>query len=211
MADLTRWQRLIFFGGSFDPPQVAHVVQPRYVMEKIGAQAILYVPAAISPHKLDRPPTPPQHRLAMLQLVLADQSHAVVLTDELDRFAATGRPSYTVDTLEALVPRLAPGASLRLLIGGDQLRSFDKWRDHRRIIELAPPVVMVRPPDTRDTLLDALPAGFDRDEWAARLIEIPQIEVSATEVRQRARDDRLFDHLVRPAVAEYIERHGLYR
>jgi nicotinate-nucleotide adenylyltransferase len=211
MVDLTPYRRLILFGGSFDPPQLAHVVQPRYVMERIGADALLYMPAAISPHKLDRPPTPPQHRLAMLQLALADQPHAVVLPDELDRFAATGRPSYTVETIEALLPRLHADATLRLLIGGDQLRRFDTWRDHRRIAALADPVVMVRPPDTRDTLLASLPAGFERDEWAGRLVEIPQIEVSATDVRERVQGDRLYDHLVRPAVAAYIEQHGLYR
>lgn len=211
MTDLRDYNHLIVFGGSFDPPQIAHVVQPRYVMDKLGAQVILYVPAAISPHKLDRKPASPEHRLAMLQLSLADQPHAVILADELERHAATGQPSYTIDTLEALRPRLRPGARLRLLIGGDQLRSFDQWKDHVRVVTLAEPVVMVRPPDTRQSLLDALPPGLDRTQWEPRLIEIPQIDVSATEVRQRAQDDRLYDHLVRPAVAEYIEQHGLYR
>lgn len=209
--DLTSYQRLLFFGGSFDPPQVAHVVQPRYVLEKLGFDAVLYVPAAVSPHKLDRPPTPAHHRLAMLRLALHDQPHALILTDELERFERTGRPSYTVETLESLRPRLAAGATLRLLIGGDQLPQFPRWREHERIIQLAEPLVMVRPPDTRDALLASLGSEREREAWSGRLVEIPQIDVSATMVRERASADRLFDHLVRPAVQAYIEEHGLYR
>ena len=212
--DLTAYRRPLLFGGSFDPPQVAHVVQPRYVMEKLAADVVLYIPAAQSPHKLDRPPTPPHHRLAMLHLSLDDQPHARILTDELERAAAyPGAPSYTIDTVAALLPRLGLGAQPRLLIGADQLRAFHRWKDWLRLVELAEPVVMVRPPDTRENLLNDLPAPLagDRHAWARRLIDTPVIDVSATDVRARAAADRLFDHLVRPAVAEYIAAHGLYR
>ncbi|MEX0745074.1 MAG: nicotinate (nicotinamide) nucleotide adenylyltransferase, partial [Phycisphaeraceae bacterium] len=180
--DLARCDKVIVFGGSFDPPHRAHVRLPRQVGEAIGADAVAYVPAARAPHKLDRTQTDATHRLAMLQAALADEPWAIVLTDELDR-ARDGRPSYTVDTLEALHRRL-PDAELRLLMGADQVRIFDQWHEAARVAELAEPVVLVRPPESAASLLASLPAG-EREVWAARLVEVDRIDVSSTQVRQR--------------------------
>jgi len=201
---------LILFGGSFDPPHVAHVILPMAVREAVGADAVAYVPAARAPHKLDRVQTDPAHRLAMLRLALSDAEHAVVLTDEIDR-AKGGQPSYTVDTLAALREKLRPGVTLRLLIGADQVRIFDQWREPRRIIELAEPLVMVRPPDTRDSLLASLPDEKTREEWASRLLDVPAMDVSSTEIRERVRRGEPIGGMVHPAVQRYILENDLYR
>lgn len=198
---------IIVFGGTFDPPTRAHVELPELARQRVGADLIAYVPAAQSPHKLDRPPTPPHHRLAMLRLALQASPHAVVLTDELDR-AADGRPSYTVDTLRALRDRL-PHVALRLLIGTDQVHAFDRWREPDEIVRLAEPLVMVRPPETRESLLAALPAS-SRETWAQRLVEIPPLPISATDVREHVAAGHCIRDLVPPAVADYIAEHGLY-
>ena len=208
MIDLTRCQRLIVFGGTFDPPHVAHVRLPLEVMRAIHADAVAYVPAARQPLKAGHGVSAPEHRLAMLRLALAEAPYAAILTDELER--GSDKPSYTVDTLEALRDRLGPTVEMRLLIGADQLRLFHKWRAVERVIELAEPAVMVRPPDTRDTLLDALPNGFDRSAWAARLVEVPPMDVSATQIRERVGAGKPIDDMVCPAVAAYIAKHRLY-
>ncbi len=199
--DLTRYRRPLIFGGSFDPPHLAHVALPKRVAEAIHADAVLYIPAGRAPHKLDRAQTAPAHRLAMLRLALADEPDAVILTEELDR-AVDGRPSYTIDTLEALRPRLAPDATMRLLIGTDQVKIFETWKDWQRIIELAEPVVMVRPPQTPRDLPEA---------WRDRVVEAPVVEVSSTQLRQRLAAGEPTRDLLHPAVADYIAEHGLYR
>jgi nicotinate-nucleotide adenylyltransferase len=206
-------RRVVIFGGSFDPPHRAHVELPRLVMTHVQAQAVAYVPSAVSPLKVPSV-TPAEHRLAMLRLALNEQAWATVLTDELDRAAAAppGAPSYTVDTLEALQQRW-PDTQMRLLIGADQLRQFDRWRSYRRVIELAEPVVMVRPPHTPESLLASLPkaAGFDVEQWRPRLVPTPLIDVSSTWIRQCVRDGLSIEAFVAPAVARYIREHGLYR
>jgi len=130
MTDLTRYNTVLLFGGSFDPPHRAHTALPRIVAERIGADVVAYLPAGRAPHKLDREQTDPRHRLAMLRLALQDEPGTIVLTDEIDR--APGEPSYTVDTLERLHGRVSPGTTLRLLFGGDQLHIFDTWRQPER-------------------------------------------------------------------------------
>lgn len=208
--DLTLCKRLLVFGGSFDPPHLAHVKLPRLVMQSLDADAIAYVPAARQPLKLDRPQTSALHRLAMLRLALADVPEAVVLTEEMDR-AGDGRPSYTVNTLRTIRHRLDAAAEMRLLIGADQLRLFDQWQSAGEVIALAEPVVMVRPPDTRATLLAGLPEGFDRTEWARRIITLPLMDINSTAIRQRVSRQLPVADMVDPRVQQYIDQHGLYR
>jgi len=203
-------QHIILFGGSFDPPHVAHVALPMAVRESIGADLVAYVPAAKAPHKLDKVQTDPAHRLAMLRLALRGVEHAAIVTDELDR-AADGRPSYTVDTLEALQSRLRPGARMRFLVGADQVRIFDKWREPDRVIQLAEPLVMVRPPDTKDSLLASLSDDSARAQWAPRLVDVPAVDISSTHIREGVARGESIKGMVHPEVARYIREHGLYR
>lgn len=207
--DLSRCQRLIVFGGSFDPPHLAHAKLPRLVLRAIDADAIAYIPAARQPLKLDQAQTPAIHRLAMLRLALADVPATIILTDEMDR-AGDGKPSYTVNTLQHLRHRLDSGAQMRLLIGADQLRLFDQWQSYEQVIALAEPVVMLRPPDTRETLLDQLPAGFDPGAWAQRIISVPQMQISSQAIRKRVSRRQTIADLVHPNVGTYIVEHGLY-
>ena len=214
--------KIIVFGGSFDPPHLAHVRLPGVVMQAISADAVAYVPTGVQPLKRHQSQTSAHHRLAMLELALADIPTACVLTDEIDRAGLSTDqdagdepsqvvPSYTVDTLEGLRQRLGPKVEMRLLIGGDNLRIFNRWHKPRRVIELAEPLVMVRSPDTREALLDSLPDGYDPHEWDARLIEVPRIDVSSTQIRQLVSKDQPISRLVAPAVEAYIDEHKLYR
>lgn len=206
--NLADCRRVILFGGSFDPPHVAHVALPMLAMAATGADAVAFIPAGQAPHKPSGSQTDALHRLAMLRLAVAEIPHAIVLTDEIDR-AADGRPSFTIDTLAALRGR-APDTKFRLLLGADMLRIFPTWREPQRIVELAEPLVMVRPPDTRDALLASLPAA-DRPRWSPRLLDLPQIDASSTQLRDRATRGESLAGLAPPAVEDYIRRHGLYR
>lgn len=207
--NLADCQRVLLFGGSFDPPHVGHLILPMLAMDQVGADIVAYIPAGSAPHKQDREQTSAEHRLAMLRLALADRPFLTVLTDEIDR-AADGKPSFTVNTLEALRERLGAGVDLRLLIGGDMLRNFDQWRQPDRILELCALAVMVRPPDTRDALLAALPAGFDRDEWSPRLLDLPQLDISSTLIRQRIRANKPIAGMTPVAVERYVGEYELY-
>ncbi|XAL99983.1 nicotinate (nicotinamide) nucleotide adenylyltransferase [Phycisphaeraceae bacterium D3-23] len=216
MQDLTGYNSILIFGGSFDPPHVAHTLLPRWVAHQLDIEAVAFIPAGRAPHKLDREQTDPQHRLAMVRLALTDESdavmglpEAVVLTDEIDR--DPGEPSYTVETLARLHERVGDDTTLRLLFGGDQLHIFGQWREPERVVALAEPVVMVRPPDTSASLLAALPDDDARALWAPRLIEVPRIDLSSTDIRRRIAQGQDTDGLVAPGVAAYIEAHGLYR
>ncbi len=204
-------RRILVFGGSFDPPHIGHVVLPMLAMEAIDADAVAYIPAASPPHKPDRELAPAADRLAMLQRAVADLGFAHVLSLEIDRAEQGIVPGYTVDTLEALRNELGPGPEFRLLIGGDMLRCFDTWRQPERVIEFAEPAVMVRPPDTSESLLSALPDGFEVADWRSRLVPLPQLDISATMIRERVRSGLPIRGLTFDSVEDYVFDQGLYR
>ncbi len=203
---------VLVFGGSFDPPTLAHVELPDAARRSLRALEVWYVPAGLQPHKLDRPAAPAHHRLAMLRLALDGLPWARVLEDELDRARlAPEAPTYTIDTLRALRARTPPHVRLRLLMGADQLPAFPRWRDPAGVVALAEPVVLLRPPATRESILASLPQGLEAGEWAPRLIEGPSLAISSTQARQRALSGRTLTGFVAPAVERYIQTHGLYR
>jgi len=208
----------LVFGGSFDPPHAAHVLQPKSVADAIGADRVLYIPAAKAPHKLGQTQTPAPHRLAMLRLALEYEPWAEISTLELDRAQANpGVPSYTVDTLIALKAQF-PERKLRLLIGSDQLMIFHQWKDWQTVVKLAEPAVMVRAPHaTAHDVLAQLPTELNAAEWAPRLVDpmdVPVMNMSSTEIRRQIskgiKNGKSIPW-VGSGVAAYIQEHGLYR
>jgi nicotinate-nucleotide adenylyltransferase len=202
--------RILLFGGTFDPPHRAHVELPAIVADELGCQRIVYVPAARNPLKTDEQPTPDEHRLAMLELAIRDLPHAEISTIELER----GGSSYFVETLEALRAQFGDEVDLRFLIGADQALAFKRWKDWQRILDLATPAVMQRPPYDTAAFAEQLADSFDEYEvqrWLSWMVETPMIDIRATEIRTRlARGEDVGDALD-PAVASYIREHELYR
>lgn len=202
--DATRAPALVF-GGTFDPPHRVHVRMATAAADCLGARAILVIPAAINPQRAASPPAPAADRRAMTLAAFADEPRARVLDLELERHG----PSYTIDTVRALHDQGA--APLRLLIGSDQALNFPTWRAWREVAELAPPAIVVRPPQTHATLLGELRRvfGAEAEAWAARILPIPPTDMSATDARAALARGEAPDALD-PAILAYIRRHGLY-
>lgn len=201
---------LLIFGGTFDPPHRAHTVLPPIVARQLHCDRILYVPAALNPLKTDRPPAPAEHRLAMLRLALANVPATEICTIELDRPG----PSYMVETLEALRKQYGSDVALHLLIGSDQALEFQRWRKWHRILELATPAVLLRPPLDASQFHEQLRARFSSgvaQSWLDWIVDAPPLDIRATELRRRLVADQGLDELIDPGVLEYLRRHGLYR
>ncbi len=201
--------RTLVFGGTFDPPHTAPTTLPPLVAARLGCARIIYIPAAANPLKTDLDLTPAHHRLAMLELAVADVPGAEISTIELDRPG----PSYMVDTLALLRRQLDDDTQLVLLIGSDQAMSFHDWKDWPRIIELATPAVMVRPPLDEAAFRRQLAELYDPDEverWLSYAVAVPQLDVGATTVRERLASGGDVRGLLPPNVLAYAREHGLY-
>ena len=201
-------KRIGIYGGSFNPPHLGHVLAARNARALLQLDEILFIPAAIPPHKAVAGGSPDgETRLALTRLAIAGEPGLSVSRIELDRPG----PSYTVDTLRAL--RESYGQDeLFLLMGTDMFLSFFQWREPQTIASLATPVCMARV-HADDALSAALRQQAQAIEAAfgVRPIVLQNecLEISSTEVR-RLLFFGIADELLHPAVLAMIGREKLY-
>lgn len=181
------------FGGSFDPPHVAHLFTASYVLATGGFDRLLVVP--VYEHAFEKALAPFEHRVAMCRLCFAGLREV----DVSDLEAALPRPSYTKRTLERIAGD-HPDWRLRFVMGSDALADTSKWHDFESVARLAPPFVVAR-------------RGHERSDLGPAVLP----EVSSTRVRElfaRLPGDaallRELDALVPRSVRAYAEAHALY-
>lgn len=198
-----RGQARILFGGSFDPPQLAHTSMLHLVLERFPGAEIIVIPAGFPPHKRRRL-TPFEQRLEMARLAFGELPEVAISTEE-----SLDAPSYTVRTLERHRNELGPGAALYWLLGSDSLRDLPRWKSPERILELARILTVRRPGHEPATEIE----GLD-PEQSALLREgvLPGLAppISSSEVRRRILSGEDVTELVDPKVLAFILAHGLY-
>jgi nicotinate-nucleotide adenylyltransferase len=199
--------RLGVFGGSFDPVHYGHLLLAECCREECQLDCVWFLPAAVPPHKQRRKLTGARQRVEMLELALAGHDRLAVSTLEIDR----GGVSYTVDTLEAIHER-EPGAQLFLPMGADSLRDFPKWHRPDRICQLAMPIVVQRAdsPEVDTRVLAGVLAPEKLAEMRRFQIEMPRMDLSSTDIRQRIAAGRSIRYRTPRSVEKYIQTHGLY-
>jgi len=194
--------RKLCFGGSFNPIHNGHLVCSEAIARGKNFQRVVLIPSAASPHKLghaDMAGT--SDRLAMCRLAVAKRELFEVDDLELERSG----PSYTIDTLRELRQRGWP--EVNWLIGADQVAALPRWHEPTALLREANFLVMARPGWSFDW--HSLPPEFR--VLQNHVVEAPLIDISATDIRRRVRERQPIDHLVPPAVADYIRDRGIYR
>jgi nicotinate-nucleotide adenylyltransferase len=190
--------RLGLFGGTFDPPHIGHLIVAQDVHDALGLDRVIFIPAAVPPHKADEGVSPPALRLEMIRAAVADDDRFRVSDVELRREG----PSYTVDTLEELRSR-DPGAFVYFIVGADQFRSFHTWREPEAVARLARLAVMTRSGWSPDR--DAPPIDVEYEA-----VPVTRVDLSSTDIRRRIREGRSVRYMVPGPVLRIIERERLY-
>ena len=181
--------RVAVFGGSFNPPHVAHALAVVYALSVAPVDEVLIVP--VYQHPFAKELAPFDHRLAMCEAAMGWIPHTTISTVERE----LGGESLTLRTLTRLRDD-HPRWRMRLLVGADVLADLPKWHRFDKISEIAPPIVLGR-------------AGVTAE--SAPVPVLPR--VSSTEVRDAlARGEvEAVRSLLPASVLAYIEEHGLYR
>jgi nicotinate-nucleotide adenylyltransferase len=204
------------FGGSFDPVHNGHLALARACHDQATLDEVWFLPTAIQPLKQRGPHASDAQRIEMLRLALQSalrepgrgyprQSDSWrVCTLEIDR----GGYSYTVDTLRQLHTEL-PEAQLFFMIGADAIRDVPQWKEPAEIFRLATPLVVQRAGQPEPNLASIVPLCSMHTQ--PKLIEMPLVDVSSSEIRRRIASDETIDGMLPPAVAQFIMQNGLYR
>jgi nicotinate-nucleotide adenylyltransferase len=178
------------YGGTFDPIHHGHLILGREVLESLGLEKVIFVPAAVSPLR-SAPVASADNRLSMLRAAIQGQDDFVVDDCELKR----PPPSYSIDTVLQIRER-EPNAELFWLIGADNVSSLNKWHRIHELKKLVQFVVLDR-------------AG--RGEKQPFPVIQRNIDISATDIRNRVASGRSIRYLVPQAVEEIVRRENLYR
>ena len=197
--------RVGVFGGTFDPIHLGHLAVARSIQSSLGLDNVIFVPAGQPWLKADTPVSRVKDRVEMLRLALARRRAFELSTIEAERPG----PSYTVDTMETLQRQLGSNADLFFLLGSDALMDIAKWKEPQRLIQLCQLVAFARPGFGLPTT-EALEAAVPGVSQRVVFVEVPQVNIRATDIRRRIAEGRSIQRLVPRAVERYILEHGLY-
>lgn len=196
-------------GGTFDPIHLGHLAIAEEAREVLGLERVLFIPAGIPPHRPAGAVAAAGDRAAMVQLAIAGNEAFEMSSIEIDRPG----PSYTSDTVEALVAtEQAAGRQpdLTLILSVETLRDLPTWHAPERLVDACQFAVVPRegyPAPDRAWLH----AQFPGREGRFDLLQGPRLGLSSTSIRARVAAARSIRYLVPPAVAGYIDDHGLYQ
>lgn len=189
--------RIGIFGGTFNPPHIAHKIAAEYCREELNLDKVVFIPSGNHPLKnsIDA-----EHRYNMSVKAFSRDDNFAVSDIEVKN---SGKKSYTVDTLQELKETVFSDSNLILLIGADNLIELHKWKEPHRLFELAEVAVMHRPgyvfTDNENEFLKK-----------AIIVEIPLLEISSTMIRERITNGLSVKYMIDPEVEKYISENELY-
>ncbi len=207
------------FGGSFNPVHMGHVQSIVDVANKCELEKVIVVPAYQNPLKSPIDGPNPEQRLEMLNIAFDEYSDLVSISDiELQR---KGK-SYTVDTIAEFAKDYKP-EQLHLILGIDSFNQFDQWKDFEKILSMTNLIVTTRPGNSLPFSIDEIPEGlrphieiFDRHYTELKsgrniqFVKITDVNVSASDLRKKIRNDLKVDKYLSYQVEEYIKTNKIY-
>ncbi len=225
-------KRVGILGGTFDPPHLGHLLLAETIREDFDLDEVLFIPSNEPPHK-DRPDlTAATHRYAM---VVAATLHNPAFSPSAVEVNRAGK-SYSVDTVRSLQEQLGGETEMFFVAGLDSFLAIQTWKSFEELLDLCHFVVVARPGNSFERVLEVLPERFhsrvvdvrggggradgadegagdpasDGAPWRIYLSDAVFLDVSATETRARARAGRSIRYRVTPEVEQYVQTHGLY-
>lgn len=199
-------------GGTFDPVHYGHLRPALEVMQCLGFEQVRFVPCFRPVHK-NAPNVSAQQRSDMIRLAIQKQPKFVLDTIEMDK----GGPSYSADTL-AILKQKFTDTSLVLMMGTDAFAKFHTWYKWQDILKLGNIVVMHRPGEpvpesgqSGEIYKHYHVSSFTQEAGQIMDVDVTQLDISSTLVRNHLLDGLSAEYLVPPCVMEYINEHGLYQ
>jgi len=197
--------RIGIFGGSFNPPTLAHLVCASEAVAQLDLERVLLTPVAAPPHKDAERDPGADERLALCRLAVEGDERLGVCDVEVLR----GGPSYTVDTLRELHER-KPEDHLTFIVGGDIALGLPTWREPEAVLGLARLAVAERSGTRREDVTALLAAQFPQARPPV-FFDMPRMDISSSQIRRRIAEGRPIRYLVPDSVAGHIARGRLYR
>jgi nicotinate-nucleotide adenylyltransferase len=193
-------RRIGVFGGTFDPPHLGHLVAASEAAFRCALAEVVFVPTGDPWQKHHLKVTDAAARLAMTRSAVETDPLFRVSTCDIERDGAT----YAVDTVADVRAEYDEDVELYFIIGADSLANLHTWHRVEELCKAVRFIALNRPGHSRREVDTSFGARVE-------FIDMPAVDVSSTECRQRVRDGRPIRYLVPDAVEAYVREHGLYR
>jgi nicotinate-nucleotide adenylyltransferase len=187
-------KKIGILGGTFNPIHAGHLMLAEGASNVLGLDCVLFVPCNFPPHKNPSDLVSAKDRIAMVRLAIKGNSSFKVSMIELKR----GGKSYSVDTLKELHKKYKGKAKFFFIIGSDSFSGLKKWKDVDELIKLCTLVAAKRP-------------GYNFKYKGIKLVDIPTLHISSTEIRRFIKNDIGIKYLVPDSVRKYIGKRKLYK
>ncbi len=203
-------ERIVLFGGTFDPVHNGHLIAARAVAEERGYRRVTLVPSGRGPHK-GPAAAPDTDRLEMLNLAVKGDDLFEVSQTELQRAA----PSYTFDTLLEIREACGDDRPIDLVVGADMLADLPDWYRADDVVKMARFVIAARPPwhEKMGAISALLVERFGKHLAGDLIVGIcatPLIDISSSAIRERLSAGLSIRYMAPDAVEEYIRSRSLY-
>ena len=190
-------RRIGIFGGTFDPPHIAHLIIAERAVQQLNLDKVVFVPAYLPPHKKKGGTASPSQRYTMIKKAISGRREFDVTSIEMDRKGI----SYTIDTIRDVRAKYKD-AKLFLIVGGDNYRQFEKWKSAEEMRKLVTLVVY----DRSESRL----SKRSRKQKGAVKLKGTKLDISSTLIRSQLGRGESIHFLVPPSVERFIRRRRLY-
>jgi nicotinate-nucleotide adenylyltransferase len=213
--------RIGIFGGTFNPIHLGHLRAAEEIRERFNLERVIFIAAAVPPHKEVEGGIPGEHRLEMVRLAISDNPHFVTSDIELKR---PGK-SYSIGTIQFFREKYGSDSEMFFILGMDAFLEIGTWKSFQELFSLCHFIVMTRPgfdkpfsarvlpPEVADTFVaDEQGDRFiHRDGYFIYLQGVTFLDISSTKIREETREGRSMRYLLPPEVERYIKQHHFYR
>lgn len=190
------------FGGTFNPPHIAHYTLAEEVRKILNLDKIIFIPSALPPLKDISRIVEIKHRFVMAKIAFERNKYFEVSDIEIK---INNSKSYTIDTLIKLND-IYKNESVKfyLILGLDSIIDFPKWKSPEKLFDYAEVVIIKRP---GSKITDV------KREFAekAMFVDVSQLDVSSTQIRENIKNNISIKSLVLPEIEQYIEKNNLYK
>lgn len=197
-------KRVGIFGGTFDPIHMGHLIVAETIMDEFHLDKVVFIPAAVPPHKLDRQISPAKHRYMMTMLATCSNPRFQVSDMEMHRQG----PSYSRDTLAQLLEEHGSDTEFYFIVGADSVENLHTWNRIDELLTMCHFIGASRPGCMPD--MEKIAQRFGPLAEKIHCLETPELEISSTEIRHRVGQKRTIRYIVPETVEQYIYKEKLY-
>ena len=197
-------KRVGIFGGTFDPIHMGHLIVAETIMDEFHLDKVVFIPAAVPPHKLDKQISPAKHRYMMTMLATCSNPRFQVSDMEMHRQG----PSYSRDTLAQLIEEHGRDTEFYFIVGADSVENLHTWNRIDELLTMCHFIGASRPGCMPD--MEKIAQRFGPLVEKIHCLEPPELEISSTEIRHRVGQKRTIRYIVPETVEQYIYKEKLY-